>query len=78
MFTDVPHLIYMYVSQYTKRNCTHTHVMYIYMYNGNCTSCTCPQELPNTVKPMLKDHCHARPPVMKDHMPAEGPTRQFN
>ena len=32
-----------------------------------------------TVKPVLRDHCHERPPVLKDHIiPAEGPTFQCN
>ncbi len=33
----------------------------------------------NTVKPVLRDHCHERPPVLKDHtFLAEGPTFQDN
>ncbi len=32
-----------------------------------------------TVKPVLRDHCHARPPVLTDHtMLAEGPIFQYN
>ncbi len=32
-----------------------------------------------TVKPVLRDHCHERPPVLKDNIiPAEGPTFQCN
>ena len=32
-----------------------------------------------TVKPVLRDHCHERPPVLKDHtFLAEGPTFQYN
>ncbi len=33
----------------------------------------------HTVKPILRDHCHERPPVLKDHIfLAEGPTFQYN
>ncbi len=32
-----------------------------------------------TVKPVLRDHCHERPPVLTDHtFSAEGPTLQYN
>ncbi len=32
-----------------------------------------------TVKPVLRDHCHYRPPVLNDHtFLAEGPTFQYN
>ncbi len=33
----------------------------------------------DTVKPVLKDHCHERPPVLTDHkFVAERPTFQYN
>ncbi len=34
---------------------------------------------PDTVKPVLRDHCHERPPALKDHtFLAEEPTFQYN
>ncbi len=40
--------------------------------------CQLPQQCnSSTVKPLLKDHCHNRPPVLKDHIfLAVGPTVQ--
>ncbi len=36
-------------------------------------------QIRHTVKPVLKDHCHERPPVLKDQIfQAEGPTCQYN
>ncbi len=33
----------------------------------------------NTMKPVLRDHCDERPPVLTDHIfTAEGPTFQYN
>ncbi len=33
----------------------------------------------HTVKPVLRDHCQERPPVLTDHtFLAEGPTIQYN
>ncbi len=38
-----------------------------------------PLDLRATVKPVLRDHCHERPPVLKDHtFLAEGPTFQHS
>ncbi len=35
--------------------------------------------LPSTVEPVLRDHCHERPPILKDPIfLAEGPTFQWN
>ncbi len=31
-----------------------------------------------TVKPVLRDHCHERPPVLTDHAFSAGPTFQYN
>ncbi len=31
-----------------------------------------------TVKPVLRDHCHERPPVLKDHIILAGPRLQYN
>ncbi len=38
-----------------------------------CTSCAAKY----TVKPVLTDHCHERPPVLKDHTFLAGPTLQY-
>ncbi len=35
-------------------------------------------ECHNKVKPVLRDHCHERPPILTDHaFSAEGPTFQY-
>ncbi len=35
--------------------------------------------LSSTVKPVLRDHCHEKPPVLTDHaFLAEGPTFRYN
>ncbi len=31
-----------------------------------------------TMKPVLRNHCHARPPVLKDHTFLAGPSLQYN
>ena len=39
----------------------------------------CQSRYPYTVKPILREHCHERPPVLKDHLfLTEGPAFQYN